>query len=183
MRISDWSSDVCSSDLTMRKQCPVARSEYLHWSVFKHAEVVRILNDHDTFSNQVSPRASVPNGMDPPEHTPFRQLIEPYFDPSAMADFKPACESIARNLAENLHQGQIDIMSQLAHPYALEVQCAFMGWPATLHQPLRDWMRKNHKATLAKDRAAMDQIAQEFDSYMLALIKIGRASYRERVCQ
>src|SRR3546814_15317882 len=31
-------------------------------------------------------------------------------------------------------------------------------------------MRKNHKATLAKDRAAMDQIAQEFDGYMLTLI-------------
>src|SRR5690606_12993663 len=81
-----------------------------------------------------------------------------------------ACESIARNLVHTLGQGPVDIMEQLAHPYALEAQCAFMGWPATLHQPLRDWMRKNHKATLSANRAAMDQIAHEFDGYMLALI-------------
>src|SRR3546814_2146566 len=55
-------------------------------------------------------------------------------------------------------------------PYALEVQGAFMGWPASLHQPLRDWISKNHAATLAQDRAAMDHIAQEFDGYMLTLI-------------
>ncbi|NYT86504.1 cytochrome P450 [Pollutimonas harenae] len=155
---------------TMRKQCPVAHSEYLHWSVFRHAEAVRILNDHETFSSQVSSHVSVPNGMDPPEHTSFRQLIEPYFGPEAMADFKPACEAIAQNLVGNLGLGPIDIMAQVAHPYALEVQCAFMGWPTTLHQPLRNWIRKNHEATLSKDRAAISRVAQEFDGYMLTLI-------------
>ncbi len=154
----------------MRRKGPVAHSEYLHWSVFSHAETMRVLNDHETFSNRVSQRVSVPNGMDPPEHTPFRRLIEPYFGPSAMARFEPACRSIARNLAAGLPQGQADLMVQWAQPYALEVQCTFMGWPAALRQPLRAWIHKNHAATLAADREAMDQVAQEFDGYMLSLI-------------
>ncbi|NYT59213.1 cytochrome P450 [Alcaligenaceae bacterium] len=154
----------------MRKQCPIAHSDYLHWSVFTHAQTMRILNDHETFSSRVSERVSVPNGMDPPQHTPFRQLIEPYFGPAAMSRFEPACQAIARNLAGNLSRGPTDFMTQLAHPYAFEVQCAFMGWPASLHQSLRDWISKNHAATLAQDRAAMGQIAQEFDGYMLTLI-------------
>ena len=154
----------------MRQQCPVAHSEYLHWSVFRHAEVMRILHDPDTFSNQVSARISAPNGMDPPEHTPYRQLIEPYFSPDAMARFQPTCQAIAHKLVRSLGQGPVDIMESLAHPYALEAQCAFMGWPTSLHQPLRNWMRKNHQATLSQDRTALDQVAEEFNEYMRALI-------------
>jgi cytochrome P450 len=57
----------------MRSRCPVAYSDYLHWSLFRHADVMRVLNDHDTFSNAVSSHLSVPNGMDPPEHTRYRR--------------------------------------------------------------------------------------------------------------
>jgi cytochrome P450 len=61
----------------LRKRCPVAYSEYLSWSVFRHEDVLRILNDHTTFSNAASSHLSVPNGMDPPEHTEHRRIIEP----------------------------------------------------------------------------------------------------------
>ena len=35
----------------MRQRCPVAHSEYQHWSVFRHADVLKVLHDHRTFSN------------------------------------------------------------------------------------------------------------------------------------
>src|SRR5690606_23521209 len=95
----------------MRKKCPVAHSEYLHWSVFGHAEAMRVLNDHNTFSNRVSKHVSVPNGMDPPEHTPFRQLIEPYFNPAAMTGFEPICRQLAQALARELPMGESDLMA------------------------------------------------------------------------
>src|SRR5690606_35222979 len=154
----------------MRQKCPVAHSEYLHWSVFSHAEAMRVLNRHEAFSNKVSERVSVPNGMDPPQHTPFRRIIEPYFGPSAMAAFEPACRQLAQALAQELPAGEPDIMAQLAHPYALQIQCAFMGWPGSLHQPLQEWMRKNHAATLSGNRKQIQAVAKEFDGYMLALI-------------
>lgn len=75
----DWdpaSDDVqdnqCDAYDTMRRRCPVAYSDDLGWSVFRHADVMRILLDHETFSNVASAYRSVPNGMDPPEHTAYR---------------------------------------------------------------------------------------------------------------
>lgn len=38
----------------MRARCPVARSDYLGWSLFSHADVMRVITDHETFSNAVS---------------------------------------------------------------------------------------------------------------------------------
>src|SRR5690606_10601067 len=49
----------------MRRSCPLAQSQYGYTSVFRHADVLRVVQDHDTFSNAVSRFPSVPNGMDP----------------------------------------------------------------------------------------------------------------------
>ncbi|MBW8445260.1 MAG: hypothetical protein K0M49_06495 [Arenimonas sp.] len=44
----------------MRETCPIAYSDYLGWSLFRHADVLQVLNDHETFSNVVSRHPSVP---------------------------------------------------------------------------------------------------------------------------
>ena len=160
----------------MRERCPVAHSEFLGWSVFRHADVVRVLNDPATFSSVVSRHLSVPNGMDPPEHTAYRQLIEPYFEPERMAAFAPACRQIAAAqvaslLAPQDAEVEVELMDALAHPFAVRVQCEFLGWPAPMHEALRLWTRKNHQATLARDRVAMARIAREFEGYVDDLLR------------
>ena len=42
----------------MRKRCPVAFSDYLQWSLFRHEDVVRVLNDPAAFSNAASQYSS-----------------------------------------------------------------------------------------------------------------------------
>ncbi|MGV8941398.1 MAG: cytochrome P450 [Lysobacter sp.] len=159
----------------MRRQCPVAHSEYLHWSLFRHADVSRVLQDHSTFSNAVSSHLSVPNGMDPPLHTGYRKLIEPYFDAQRVAAFEPACRAIANSLVAALpNDGNVDLAGGFTQDYALQIQCAYLGWPATLHEPLRAWIRKNHSATLAGDRPAMALIALEFDHVIRQLLAVRR---------
>lgn len=151
----------------MRETCPVARSNYLGWSLFRHEDVVKVLMDHQTFSNVVSRHASVPNGMDPPQHTPYRRMIETYFTTERVDGFEPECRAIARELAVNLPKGpSTEIITEFAEPYAVRIQCAFLGWPASLHAPLRQWIRKNQQATLARDVEAMAAIALEFDGYI-----------------
>jgi hypothetical protein len=44
---------------------------------------MQALEDHQTFSSVSSSHLSVPNGMDPPDHTHYRQVIEPYFSQQA----------------------------------------------------------------------------------------------------
>lgn len=161
----------------MRSRCPVAYSDYLQWSLFRHADVKRVLEDHDTFSNAASRHLSVPNAMDPPEHTRFRRLIEPYFGPGPMAAFEPRCREIAESLVARLPEsGEIEAMAELGQNFALEIQCAFMGWPTSLHEPLRDWTRRQHAATLAGDRQALGELALEFDGVIRDLLESRRAA-------
>ncbi|HCN90020.1 MAG TPA: cytochrome P450 [Oxalobacteraceae bacterium] len=160
----------------IRRRCPVAHSDYLNWSLFRHQDVLRVLDDHQTFSSEVSSHLSVPNGMDPPQHTEYRRIIEPYFNPRRMAAFEPACRDIAANLVKELAAGRTELMAALAHDFSLQIQSAFLGWPAALHEPLRQWTRKNHAATLARDKAAMDDVAYEFDGYIRELLAVRRAA-------
>ncbi len=85
----------------MRERCPVAYSELLQWSLFRHADVTRAVHDHETFSNAVSQHLPVPNGTDPPEHTAYRRIIEPYLLRNGWAPSKPTCREIAADLVRN----------------------------------------------------------------------------------
>ncbi|AUN94102.1 cytochrome P450 [Pseudazoarcus pumilus] len=161
----------------MRIRCPVAHSDYLHWSIFRHADVLRVIGDHETFSNRVSQHLSVPNGMDPPQHAAFRAIVERHFDATAMATFEPACRRIAHKLAAALPvPGEVELMRDFAHPFALEVQCAFMGWPGWMRDALADWMRENQRATHSGDRAAMRSVAERFDATLRRLFDERRAA-------
>lgn len=155
----------------MRQRCPVARSRYGYVSLFKHADVRRVLLDPDTFSSAVSRFPSVPNGMDAPQHTAFRSLIDPYFEPDRMQVFEPVCARIAHALVDALPvDGSVEFMGGFAWEFAVQVQCAFMGWPDSLQAPLRKWTLRNHAATLAIDPDAMEAVAREFDGYVRALV-------------
>jgi hypothetical protein len=161
----------------MRERCPVAYSDFLGWSLFRHEDITRVLNDPGTFSNAVSRHLSVPNGMDPPEHTKYRRIIESYFRPERMGAFEPQCRKIAANLVKSqLERDQIELISEFAHLFSVRVQCSSLGWPAEMYEPLSLWTQKNHKATLAEDRAAMAKIASEFEGYVVGLLQVRRAA-------
>lgn len=148
----------------MRQKCPVAHSKQWGWSLFRHADVMRVLLDHETFSNAASQHLSVPNGMDQPEHTPYRKIIEKYFSAERMTAFEPKCRAIASELISDLtKRGEVEFMTEVALPFAAAVQCAFLGWREELKPKLADWIRRNQDATLAQDRKALSEIAAEFE--------------------
>ena len=161
----------------MREHCPVAYSDFLGWSLFQHQDVVHVLNDPGTFSNAVSTHLSVPNGMDPPEHTAYRRIIEPYFQTEKMIAFEPECRQIAASLvASLLGRGQVELISEFAQLFAVRVQCAFLGWPPHLHEVLRLWTQKNSDASLAQDRPALAALSREFTGHVQALLQSRRAA-------
>lgn len=165
------SSDPITAYDQLRQQCPIKHDSHLNWAVFKHADVLKALLDHQTFSNVVSRHVSVPNGMDQPEHTVYRALIDPYFSEQRMAAFAPVCQQVASDLVKQTPKNQgFDVIEEFARVYAVQVQCAFLGWPESMYAPLNQWVRKNHRATLAQDRAAMADIALEFDGFIRDLL-------------
>jgi cytochrome P450 len=160
----------------LRERCPVAYSDFLGFSVFRHQDVVRVLKDPATFSSVVSTHLSVPNGMDAPEHTGYRRLIERYFEPQAIAAFEPACRQIAAGLARSLRgRGEVELIAEFAELFAVRVQCAFLGWPAHMHEPLRCWTQKNREASLAQDRPALAALSSDFAGYVDKLLQSRRA--------
>lgn len=170
-RRSDAQQDQIAAYDAMRRQEPLAQSPYGYVSVFRHADVLRIVEDHDGFSSAVSRFPSVPNGMDPPEHTPFRRLIEPYFDRTHMDAFAPQCREIALDLVSGLPRNRpVELIGEFAQIFALRIQCAWLGWPSSLHEPLRQWTLRNHTATLSRDRDAQEAVARDFDGYIKALL-------------
>jgi cytochrome P450 len=180
--IPDWDprSDAVLADQIaaydgMRRRCPVAYSDYLGWSLLRHEDVVRLLDDHHGFSNVVSRHLSVPSGMDPPRHTAYRRLVERQFAPARVEAFEAPCRAISVELVSRLRRGvEIDLVGQFAQLFAVRVQCAFLGWPEGLHDPLLCWVRRNHEATLARDTAAMAEIALAFDGYIGELLQARR---------
>lgn len=156
----------------MRERCPVAYSEFMQWSLFRHEDVSRVLHDHKTFSNAVSRHLSVPNGMDPPEHTKYRRIVESYFTVQRMDAFEPVCRQLVAELVRDvLASGEVELMADFALPFAVRVQCAFLGWPPMLRERLVRWTRKNYEATLAQDLQAMSEIAREFEGFIDGMLE------------
>lgn len=84
----DWnpiSDDVLSDQRSaydeMRSKCPVAHSNFLGRSLFNHNDITAVLEDSETYSN-ASAFLTIPNGMDPPIHSQFREALNPSFDKS-----------------------------------------------------------------------------------------------------
>lgn len=149
----------------MRGTCPVAHSDYLGWSVFRHEDVVAVIEDHETFSSVVSSHQAVPNGFDPPEHGPYRSIVDHYFTPEHMRVFEPKCRTVAKHIVSTLPFGvPIDFIGAFALEFALEAQRAWLGWPAYTVDALRHWTARNHRATLARDREELDAVAADFDA-------------------
>ena len=164
----------------MRESLPVAYSELLQWSVFRHQDVVEILLDPQTYSNATSSYLSIPHGMDPPEHTPFRAVVEEFFAPDRMATFAPVCRRLAARLVDGLLRGsEGEVMSLLALPYAAEAQCRFLGWPGALAEPLIGWTRRNAAATFQQDRTTLSHLANEFASLVGEQLDARQASRRD----
>lgn len=148
----------------MRARCPVAHDVDGHWSLFAHEDVVDALKDHETFSNAVSVHVAVPNGMDPPEHTAYRAIVDQYYTEERMAAFEPVLRQLTADLIDGLPRGEsVEVMAALADPFAVRVQAAFMGWPDDVHEPLMAWLKENHAAVLSQDRARISRAAGTFD--------------------
>lgn len=160
----------------MRSRCPVAYSDFLGWTVFRHQEVLHILHDPETFSNAVSSHLSVPNGLDPPEHQAYRSLIEPYFADDVVAGFEPVCRAAARRrVAALVERREADAMADFARPLAAAAQCAFLGWPASMAEPLIEWTLRNQQATFDRDRPALKELADAFREHVSAQLEARRA--------
>lgn len=158
----------------MREQCPIAHSEFMGWSVFRHEDVVAVLADPTTYSS-ASKRIAIPNGMDPPEHRRYREALAPHFTDERMAALEPRSRQIAQELVEAmLAQGEVGFMDAFATPFPLRTLCAFLGWPEDQWESLGGWTHGNEQAAFTRDRAAGKALASLLAEHVKANLDVHR---------
>jgi cytochrome P450 len=160
----------------MRERCPVAHSEFIGWSLFRHEDVIAVLADPATYSN-VSRFLAIPNGMDPPDHGHYREALEPNFDQESMAKLEPRAREIAAKLLTPLSTGdEMEFIEAFAMPFALKTLCAFLGWPERHWECLGGWVHGSQQAAFSREPGAGKALAGLFSEHVKANLMLHRAS-------
>ncbi|HST04740.1 MAG TPA: cytochrome P450 [Chloroflexia bacterium] len=160
----------------MRERCPVAYSNFLDWSLFRHQDIVNVLADPETYSS-ASKRRAVPNGIDPPEHTHYSRALAPYFQAEQMNALEPGCRRIAVDLLKALlaHAGdEVEFISEFAQPFPIQTLCLFLGWPLETWENLRGWTHGNQEVAFSQNREAGAALAREFTGYVMEALRVRR---------
>ncbi|MDQ2882776.1 MAG: cytochrome P450 [Actinomycetota bacterium] len=158
----------------LRERCPVAHDSFLGWSLFRQHDIVSVLADPETFSN-ASEYRSVPNGMDPPDHTRYRRALEPYFRPERMHALEPRCRRIAVDLLRACpKRDEVEFIAEFAQPFPVKTHCAFSGWSPETWTNLRDWARRNQAAALSPNQETGTALAREFAGYVSDALRVRR---------
>ena len=160
----------------MRERCPVAHSEFLGWSLFRHADIAAVLSDPETYSN-ASRHLAIPNGMDPPVHGPYRDALAAYFGHDQMEQLEPRARAIAVNLlAPAIAGGQMEFIDAFATPFVLRTLCAWLGWPERQWECLGGWVHGSQQAAFGQDHAAGSALASLFSEHAKANLSLHRAA-------
>lgn len=160
----------------MRERCPVAHSEFIGWSLFRHADVAAVLADPATYSN-VSRFLAIPNGIDPPEHARYREALEPSFNQAQMAKLEPRAREIAARLLAPLSKGgDMEFIEAFAMPFALKTLCALLGWPEAQWECLGGWVHGSQQAAFSREPGAGKALAGLFSEHVKANLATHRAS-------
>jgi len=151
--------------------------------VRRHAAVVAVAHDPDTFSNNVSRHLHLPNGLDGEGHAAARRFIDPFFEPDEIARLEPTFAAIAASLVGDLADGGavFDAVADLGARFAVRAQSAWLGWRSDLEGDLLAWVAANRAATRSRDRALSRKVAADFDAIIGSLIAERQENPRDDV--
>lgn len=162
----------------MREKCPVAHSEFMGWSLFRHEDIATVLADPESYSN-VSRFQAIPNGMDPPVHGRYRKVLDSFFDQQQMMKLEPQAREVATKLlVPIISGGEAEFISAFATPFALKTLCTLLGWPERQWECLGGWVHGNQQAAFSMDHAAGKALASLFSEHVKANLNKHRASPR-----
>ncbi len=159
----------------LREELPVARTAHAPmaqgvtggWVVTRYDDVADVLRRPEAFSSQIGlypVRAWIPQAIDPPAHTGYRRLLNPWFTAEAMAKLEPHLEQYAGELLDAmLAKDEFDLVADFADPFPTVIFCELAGFPLSDHPQIMDWKNvlmhandghsRGHELALAKGRA------------------------------
>jgi cytochrome P450 len=133
----------------LRGECPVAHTSAFNgfWLVTKHQDVTQILRDWRTFTTTVQnvvPKVAFtgrrpPLHLDPPEHTPYRRALNPFFTNAKVAAMTAPIREIVIDLLDPLiDAGECDFCVDFVHPLPGRVFAVFFNLPVETAMEIRE---------------------------------------------
>ncbi len=137
----------------LRKHLPVARSEAMGsaslgarpggWVVTRYADASEILRNPADYSNQTQNypvRPWIPQAVDPPLHTSYRRILNPWFTVEAMAKLEPHLQQYAEELVgAMLEKDAFDFVTEFADPFPTVIFCKLAGFPMDDYHQIMGW--------------------------------------------
>lgn len=109
-------------------------------------DVLTALRDPEVFSSKKafeelgSPLPLVPIAFDPPEHTRFRKVLQPFFSPHTLNALLPSLQEQAIAIVEAAAAGsECEVMGDIAVPYPSQVFLTMFGLPLEDRDRLIAW--------------------------------------------
>lgn len=108
-----------------------------HWVITGYDEIHQVLTDHESFSsypnNLVTPAdfgKFIPLELDPPDHTAYRQVLQPLFSPQRMKKLSDSIRNVVDDLIDGFGpKGEAEFISEFAHELPARIFLALMDWP------------------------------------------------------
>ncbi|OBI83494.1 cytochrome P450 [Mycobacterium sp. 1245805.9] len=117
-----------------------------HYYLTRREDVLAALRNTKVFSSRLalqppgSPLPVVPLAFDPPEHTRYRKILQPYFSPQGLSESRPVLQRHAAEMIAALAaQGKCDAMADFARLYPYQVFLDLYGLPVEDRDRIIDW--------------------------------------------
>jgi cytochrome P450 len=133
----------------LRRECPVAHTTAFNgfWGLFRYQDVVDALQQPGLFITSVQnvvPRVAFtgrrpPLHFDPPEHTPYRRALNPFFTESKMRKLEPTVRRIVIELLQPLiESGGGEVCSEFTRKLPGYVFAEFFHLPTELAMAIKE---------------------------------------------
>ncbi len=128
------------------------------WFLLRHDDVHLALQDPQLFSSRsVIPFSDedhrwIPEELDPPEHTKYRQLLNPLFSPGRVAALESEIRTFCVELIEGIApKGSCDLLTDFARLFPTTIFMQLMGLPVEEADQFLSWVHALMHTNAAAD--------------------------------
>ncbi len=116
-----------------------------HYYLTRREDVLAALRNPKVFSSTIlqppsDPLPVIPLAFDPPQHTRYRKILQPYFSPTGLSKSRPVLQ---RHAAEMIGafagQGECEVMADFARLYPFQAFLDLYGLPLEDRDTLIGW--------------------------------------------